>query len=129
MTGQFARFCVVGATATAINYLTFYFVLRVLTLHYLIAGATGFVFAAVPAFLLNRRWTFGSSVHVWRGMTVYIAINVFTLGCHATTQWFVTEIIGVPEIFSQIFGIAVTTPINFTLTRWLVFGRSARQVP
>ena len=121
MTKQFARFCVVGATATAINYLTFYFVLRGLSFHYLIAGAAGFVFAAVPAFLLNRRWTFRSSVSIFRGLTVYIAINVFTLGCHETTLWIVTEIVGVPEIFSQLFGIAVTTPINFTLTRWLVF--------
>jgi putative flippase GtrA len=118
---QFLRFCVAGALNTAINYGVFYAFLVLLGVDYLISGALGFAFAVVPAFLLNRAWTFASSVSIWRGFPIYLGISIFTLGLHSSTQWLVTEVLGVPEILSQLCGIVVTTLTNFFLIRKFVF--------
>ena len=118
---QFIKFCVSGVINTAINYGVFYIFLALLGVNYLISGALGFAFAVVPAFLLNRVWTFRSAVSIWRGFPIYLCISLFTLGIHSSIQWLVTEIAGVPEILSQFFGLAATTLVNFILVKRLVF--------
>jgi len=121
---QFFRFCIAGGINTAINYVTFYVFLTLVGIDYLVSGALGFSFAVIPAFLINRSWTFNSQVSIWQGFPVYLLISVFTLGLHSITQWFAVEVFGVIEIFSQLFGIAVTTVVNFLLVRRLVFGKA-----
>ena len=121
---QFFRFCIAGGINTAINYVTFYVFLVLVGVNYLLSGALGFSFAVIPAFLMNRAWTFSSQVSFWRGFPVYLPISVFTLGLHSITQWFAVEVFGVIEIFSQLFGIAVATVVNFLLVRRLVFGKA-----
>ena len=118
---QFLKFCVSGAINTAINYGVFFVFLALLEVNYLISGVLGFTCAVVPAFLLNRVWTFKSGVSIWRGFPIYLCISIFTLGIHSSIQWLVTEVAGVPEILSQFFGLAGTTFVNFFLVKKLVF--------
>lgn len=54
----FIKFCVVGATGTLIDFLGFFFGLRVLHLPLWAATVLGFVLAVVNNFLLNKFWTF-----------------------------------------------------------------------
>jgi putative flippase GtrA len=118
---EFGKFVIVGILNTTINYGVFVLLFSTLNFLYFVAGAFGFVSGAVPGFFLNRLWTFKSDVPIAAGFLKYFIIQLFCLGAHITTQICVTEILGVPEIFSQLAGITVTTFLNFFISRAIVF--------
>jgi putative flippase GtrA len=118
---EFSRFIIVGLFNAVINYSIFALFLLAVKLNYIISGAIGFMACAFSGFILNRKWTFKSTVDYKSGMTKYIIIQIFCLGLHNLTQFIVTDIFLVPEIFSQFAGIFVTTFINFFLIRKLIF--------
>ena len=113
----------VGIINTVINYGVYILLFIAYKVIYFVAGAIGFLSGAVSGFFLNRLWTFKSNVPIAAGFLKYFIIQLFCLGAHITTQIGVTEILGVPEIFSQLAGITVTTFMNFFISRAIVFNR------
>ena len=118
---EFGKFVIVGVLNTTINYGIFVLLFLALNLVYYAAGAIGFLSGAVSGFFLNRLWTFKSKVPIAEGFIKYFIIQLFCLGVHIATQIGVTELLGVPEIFSQLAGIAITTFMNFFISRAVVF--------
>ena len=118
---QFTRFCFVGTLGLSLNYGIFFFCLEFLEFHYLISGGFGYTLAILPVFLINRHYTFESNVSLKRGLPLYVTINLTNLGCHVLVQWFAVSILGVTEMISQVFGIFVTTLLNFTMLKSFVF--------
>ena len=118
---EFGKFIIIGILNTVINYGVFILLLFGLNLVYFIAGAMGFLSGAVSGYFLNRLWTFKSNVPIVTGFLKYIIIQIFCLGAHIITQIGVTEILGVHEVFSQMGGIAITTFMNFFISRAIVF--------
>ena len=111
----------VGIINTVINYGVYILLFITYKVFYFVAGAIGFLSGAVSGFFLNRLWTFKSNVPIKAGFLKYFMIQLFCLGAHITTQISVTEIIGVPAIFSQLVGITVTTFLNYFMIRAIVF--------
>jgi putative flippase GtrA len=120
---QFVRFCIVGGISTSVSYIVFGLFFLVLDTYYIVAGALGFLLSVFPGFYLNRKWTFQSNAPVKASLFNYFLVAFLVLGAHSGTQWFVVEILLVDEIWSQLFGIAVTTLLNFTISRRYVFTR------
>ena len=118
---KFFRFCVIGVANTCLNYLVFYLCLVQYDIHVLLAGAIGFSSAIFPAYLLNRAWSFKSNSPFFLGLIKYILLNIVTLMVHLIILWIVTSVFGITAIWSQAFGIVVTTPINFFLLRRFIF--------
>ena len=120
---EFGKFIMVGVLNTVINYGVFILLFIAFNLIYFVAGAIGFLSGSVSGFFLNRLWTFKSNVPIKAGFLKYFIIQLFCLGVHIATQIGVTEILGVPEIFSQLAGITVTTFMNYFISRALVFNK------
>ena len=118
---EFTRFVIVGIINTCCNYAVFLFFLLSLKIYYLIAGALGFLVGAVIGFTLNRIWTFKSDICYKKGISKYLAIQLFCLLIHSLTQFSVINFFHISEILSQLAGIAVTTFLNFFLSKNLVF--------
>ena len=97
---EFGKFIMVGVLNTVINYGVFILLFIAFNLIYFVAGAIGFLSGAVSGFFLNRLWTFKSKVPIAEGFIKYFIIQLFCLGIHIATQIGVTELLGVPEIFS-----------------------------
>lgn len=119
---EFIKFCIVGVANTAVNYFFYMLFLFAWSAHYLIAGVIGYLAGAVFGFIVNRKWTFKSTI-ANTYLFVYLAINVFSLLINGLIQWVVVEKLHVAIILSQACGIVVTTFINYFLTRKLVFQR------
>ncbi len=119
--GKIARFGLVGLAGVVMNYAIFLAFFQLLGTNYLLAGIAGFLLPLPVVFMMNRSWTFQSSVSFLSGMPRYVATTLFSLGCHSATQWFVSAVVGIPEMFSQIFGIAVSAVISFVLAHTVVF--------
>ena len=122
--GQFVRFCLVGLLNTAINYSLFLALYRLFGMPYAAAAVAGFLAGAFSGFFLNRRWTFRAhEVATGKGLLMYLAVQIFSLGGHMTTLLFCTELLGVIPELSNLLGIGVSTFINFSLSKFVVFGK------
>ena len=122
MAGQFVRFCLVGALNTTINFGVYSILLHVAGLWYLLAGAIGFLSGAFSGFFLNRAWTFNrADLPTQATLIRYLAVQLFSLACHTTTQFLVTTQMGVSDTWSQLYGIGVSTIVNFLASRRFVF--------
>ena len=115
------RFALVGAFGSVLNYLTFYILLTYFNLHYLIAGVFGFLLPVPIVYFINNRWTFESSVDHARGLSAYAMSNAIALLSNFMTQILVREVFGIPERFTQLFGIFVSAVVNFILAKFFVF--------
>jgi putative flippase GtrA len=118
---KFFRFCVIGVANTCLNYLVFYLCLVQYDIHVLLAGAIGFSSAIFPAYLLNRVWSFKSDSPFFLGLIKYTLINIVTLMVHLFVIWIVTSVFDITAIWSQAFGIVITTPISFFLLCRFIF--------
>jgi len=120
---QALRFSIVGVFGVFINYCVFLLALVFFKIHYLISGILGYMFAMIPIFFLNRYWTFRSNVSIFKGLPIYVIINLITLSSHSIIQFISKEYLGVPEIYSQACGIFVSVIISFILVRKLMKSR------
>lgn len=68
---QAIRFGIVGLVGTGLKYAVFYVLLNFGNIHYILAGATGFVSAIPPIYFANRQWTFQSDVSSYKGLISY----------------------------------------------------------
>jgi putative flippase GtrA len=120
---QIGKFGVVGIFGSALNYLVFYILLVLLDINYLIAGAIGFLTPVPIVFIVNRSWTFKSNLDFRKGLSTYTVTSIIALVANFLTQIFVREVLGVPDMFTQLFGIFVSSILNFILAKFLVFER------
>ena len=111
----------IGLLNSSINYLVFSTCLIYLEINYIFAGGLGFISAVIPAYIFNSIWTFNQQKISLRSFLKYITINFFLLGIHFATIFVAVNYLSIPEILSQLFGIAVTTIINFILIKKIVY--------
>jgi putative flippase GtrA len=111
------RFLVAGAINTAVTYLLYLALL--LLLNYTLAYTITYIAGIALAYLISTKYVFqvGRSA---RGLAlfplIYIAqylVGVFVL--HVAVETF-----AVPQQFALLFSIAVTLPMTFLLSRWLL---------
>jgi putative flippase GtrA len=132
---QFAKFCLVGATSTAID-LGLFAALRTLEVPRLLAQTISFSFAVTNGFFWNRRWTF-RAVEPERARRQYASfylVNVvgFTLNTtllYLFAHLFVTS--GMPERRAELLGKALAVPVvaiwNFSASKFWAFAGPLRR--
>lgn len=118
---QIFRFALVGVCGSILNYAVFYIFLVYFNIHYSISGIFGFVIPVPLVYIVNRAWTFKSSIGHTRGLLTYTVSNIIALVVHFLTQLLVGEFFGVPDKFTQLFGITTSAIVNFTLAKFFVF--------
>ena len=121
---KFIRFCSVGVFNTAVNYMVFASTLKLTIAPFYAAGAAGFLAGAITGFFLNRSYSFESSVSFKKGLKVYFFIQLFCLLVHLTVQVSLVLLAEMAIALSQIFGISITTIINYKLVKRYVFAES-----
>jgi putative flippase GtrA len=120
---QGIKFGIVGIFGSALNYSVFYIFLVYFDINYLVAGTIGFLIPVPIVFLINRVWTFKSDIDYKKGLSTYTVTNIMALVANFLTQVFVREVLGIPERFTQLFGIFVSAILNFFFAKTLVFGQ------
>lgn len=117
----FIRFCLVGSFGSLVNFAVFLFFLLGLEYDYRVAGIIGFVFPITIVYFINKRWTFQSDAKTINALPVYFLTNLTALCGHSAAQFCSHEWFGVPQVYSQILGITISTFINYSLARKVVF--------
>ena len=111
---QFVRFAIVGILNTGIHYSVFLVLLRIATMHYLLASVAGYCTGLMNSYVLNRVWTFESHGSLKRReFAKFVSVNIVALAVNtATLKWFVFCMKLAPEI-GQVFAIVFSLTVNF----------------
>ena len=125
---QLIRFGIVGISNVTICYTVFVVLYAWIGIHYVLAGAIGFMSALPFAYLANRNWTFRSSIPVREGLPRYSLAALLGLGCHSAVQWVSGEFLSVPELWTQLIGISAVAVLNFAVVSRFVFSQHALSV-
>lgn len=121
--GEFARFCVVGASGYAVN-LAVYAALLAAGLHYLAAAAIAFVVAAGNNYAWNRTWTFRTSdAPVLRQGARALLVSGLSLGAN---QLFLFAFVsaGAGHLAAQAVAIVLATPFSFAANKLWAFAET-----
>jgi putative flippase GtrA len=122
---QFARFCLVGVSNTAITFVSY-----VLAVHagvpYLAASCGAFAIGALNGYSLNRVWTFRAGAFSPRGLARYGLVQAASLGANAALLALLVEAAGVGKIPAQAIVLPAISVLTFTLNRQWVFTPAGR---
>lgn len=119
-----ARFCVVGASNTAVTFVAF--ALLVLAgLPAPAASAVGFVLGAANGYVWNTRWTFADQGVGASVVPRYVAVQVLCAGLSAAGVALARHG-GFPRVTAEIVILPGVTLIAYGLSRTIVFRRAGR---
>jgi putative flippase GtrA len=121
MTGQLARFLVVGASNTAIT-LASYALLVAAGVPAVAASVAAFAAGAANGFRLNRAWTFRSRRGGARTVARYVAVLGLGLGLNALGVALAVGVLGLPRHAGELAALPPVTATTFVLVRCWVFG-------
>jgi putative flippase GtrA len=125
--GRLPTFALVGAAATALQYLGLYLLVELAGSNPVLASAAGFVISAVVNYLLNYRFTFRSSAPhgpaLMRFMTVAtVGLVMNSAAMHALVS------AGVQYLIAQMIATGIVLLCNFAAHAIWTFGGSRRRI-
>jgi putative flippase GtrA len=122
---QFAKFCLVGTSNTAISF-GVYALLIWVGVFYWLAGAIAFAVGATNGYILNRRWTFASPDSS-AARVRYLIVQLAGLGLTTLLLWLFVSSGTLGRIAAYAVTVPTVTIATFLANRAWVFGwRSVR---
>lgn len=123
---QFARFVIVGATNTVLNFAVYIGLTRGFAFwerHFLIANAIAFAVAVMSSFLFNNYWTFkrGGTGAAMRGAK-FLTVVATALAWNNVILYGLTEI-GLHDLLAKLVVVGIVGLWNFTLYKFWAFRR------
>ncbi len=123
--GQAARFLVVGAAATALQYAVLFALVQAAGWNAAVASTLGFAASLWLNYALNRRYTFASDRPHAQALPRFLVIASGGLLLTAVGMQIAVEHVGLNYLVSQLIVTGVVTIWNFVLNRCWSF-RQAR---
>ena len=117
---QFARFCAVGVSNTALSLVAFALAVRA-GLPYLAASCGAFSLGALNGYTLNRVWTFKSGSFTTRGLARYGLVQIVGLGANAALLAALVEGLRVASVPAQAMVLPAVSVLTFGLNRRWTF--------
>ena len=116
VTGQLARFAVVGVTNTALTWCVFA-LSTAAGLWYPAAAGIAFAAGAVNGYTLNRVWTFRAGAFHPRTLGRYVVVQLVGMGMNIALVVALVEGAGMHRLLAQLFAIPVVSLLTFGLSR------------
>ncbi len=130
---QLFQFGVVGGSGYVINLVVFALLTAGADLNYVVAAIGSFAVAVTNNFLLNRHWTFrqqgARDHHAGFQAARFLTVSIVGLAVNLAILALLVAGLGMPELPSQAFAVAATTPINFIGNKLWTFGAARRGGP
>ncbi|WP_299443116.1 GtrA family protein [uncultured Rhodospira sp.] len=120
ITGEIARFGIVGVTATAVHYGVAYAVAAVFG--YYIGNVFGYLAAVGVSYLGHQRWTFKTErIDHRRQLPRFIATSLGAVAASQGVLFVALSLFAWPDPLALAAAVATVPPITFLLTRFWVF--------
>ena len=121
MTGQLARFLVVGASNTAVTLVVYAALVRA-GVAPVAASVVAFAAGAANGFRLNRAWTFRSARRGVGTGARYLTVAALGVGLNALGVALAVHVAELPKIAGELAALPPVTATTFVLSRAWVFG-------
>jgi putative flippase GtrA len=121
----FLKYLMVGAVNTVAGFAIIVFCLEILRFQPVAANAIGFAAGLVISFLLNRSFSFRSSVPIGSGLTRFAAVAAAGYLVNLIALLIGENVLHLGTYPSQILGVSTYILVVFFASRKLVFGDSA----
>ena len=108
-----AKFIVVGAISTAINYACFYLLTKFSLTTYLLASVIGYIIGLTAGYFLNNFWTFQSSGYQVNKIIIYCCVYLFSLGLSTFFLWVAVNKFQLNKYIMNVGAIGISTITNF----------------
>jgi putative flippase GtrA len=119
--GRFARFAVVGGTATATHYLVLVTLVSWSDVRPLTASLVGYVLSALLNYQLNHSFTFRSQRSHAFALPRFLCIALLGLILNGLLVWLTNEVLGAHYLVAQITATAVVLLWNYHANRRWTF--------
>ncbi|MBA3591359.1 GtrA family protein [Methylibium sp.] len=120
--GQFARYFVAGCAALTVHLAVMSAAIEFVGMRETLASSLGLVVSIGANFLLQRRYTFRSSVPLATGAALFVGFALLTLAINAALfDWLTGRLHYLP---AQLLSTAVVFVMNFHLNRRFTFRQS-----
>lgn len=119
--GQFSRFTLVGAVATAVHYTVLILMVQAADLNPVHASATGFACGAYVGYMLNYRVTFRSSKRHRDALPKFLLAALSGLTINTLIMILLTNEMKLHYLASQCAATAIVLMWNFSVNRWWTF--------
>ena len=119
-TGEFVRFCIVGAIATLIDAGVFYLV--IMKASYYVALVSGYLISLIVNYFLTVIWTFKKKPNAGNAIGVLTAhmINLFVV--RMGTMYVLVDLLLMNDKVAYIPTVALSVVTNFVIVRFFVCG-------
>jgi putative flippase GtrA len=121
LTGQLARFLVVGASNTVVTLISYAVLVRA-GVPPVAASVAAFGAGAVNGFRLNRAWTFRSARPGAGAGGRYLAVAALGAALNAAGVALAVHVAELPKIAGELAALPPVTAATFALSRGWVFG-------
>ena len=121
---QFVKFCIVGGTSAAFNFLIYYSVTEWLGVWYVYSSIVAFLISAVFNFLADKNWTFRNTDIGWamiNQLSKFATVMISGLIINTAIIYFLTDWFGFDYRLSWVFATGIVTFWNFSFNRFWTF--------
>jgi putative flippase GtrA len=113
LSGQAARFLVVGAISTAIQYVVLVIAVELFDMRADVGSALGYLISAAVSYVANRRYTFRSDAPHKQAAFRFVVVLLVGLAMNTLCMTLLAEHWGVPYIAAQVIATGIVTVWNF----------------
>lgn len=117
------RYLIAGGINTLATYLLYLAVLAVAP--YPLAYSLSYGAGIILSFILNSRFVFRVPLH-WRRLLQYPVVYVVQYALGYAVLYAAIDLAGMKPWLGPVAVVAVTVPVSFVLTRWVLAGRKGR---
>ncbi len=114
-----------GVLTTAVNWIVYFPLTNLFSVHYQAANAAGWIAAVLFAFFTNKIWVFRkkdfSGGVFARELLSFTGARVFSLFAEMALMYLTVERMGVPENVAKLVAAVVVVILNYVLSKWIVF--------
>ena len=126
---QFVKYCIVGVSTTLIGLLVYYTFIWIRNdIVMAMSGlALGWALGVVNAFLWNRFIVFKERTERWHRVLAKVYLGyALNLLMSLFLTYVQIQLLNISAVLAPLINIAITTPINFCISKFWVFKKSGR---
>lgn len=118
---QFKRYLITGFTSFGLEYGAFSLLFKVFMLWYVYANGIVYIVVFWFNFLMNRKWSFKSSMPLKQQLKRYTLLFVINLGAQSLFMYILSDFLGLSPLISKFFVTGAVVSWNFVLYKKIIY--------
>jgi putative flippase GtrA len=118
---QFSRYLLLGGSSFLLEYGSFYILLDLYDVNYLIANSIVYSTVSAINFTLNRLWTFRSTNNLRFQITLYLSLLMFNFIASNVMLYILTGLLHIPPLWSKIGVMVMVVLWNFVIYKKVIY--------